>query len=155
MLLTQQGLPLTTTPYHDIAEQLGISLAQTLEIARSLQQRKIIRRIAAVPNHYQLGYRFNGMTVWNVIDEQAIHYGQQVGALPFVSHCYLRPRHLPLWPYNLFAMIHAKNQQQLEQYRIEIKQLLAPVLQNGEQPSNDMLLSQAILKKTGLRLKQS
>ena len=30
----------------------------------------MIRRIGAVPNHYRLGYRANGMSVWDVADEQ-------------------------------------------------------------------------------------
>ena len=64
----------------------------------------IIRRIGAVPNHYRLGLKANGMTVWDVADEQADELGMQIGQLDFVSHCYLRPRHLPVWRYNLFAM---------------------------------------------------
>ena len=31
-----------------------------------------------------------------------------------VSHCYLRPTY-PDWPYNIFTMVHAKNDQQVEE----------------------------------------
>ena len=48
----------------------------------------------------------NGMTVWDVEDARITELGAQVGALPFVTHCYERPRALPDWPYNLFAMVH-------------------------------------------------
>ena len=68
----------------------------------------VIRRIGAVPNHYALGYKANGMTVWDVADERIDELGERVGALDFVSHCYQRPRHLPDWPYNLFAMVHGQ-----------------------------------------------
>ena len=69
----------------------------------------IIRRIGAVPNHYRLGLRSNGMSVWNIPDRQVSELGRRVGALEFVTHCYQRPRHLPDWPYNLFCMIHGRD----------------------------------------------
>ncbi len=107
----------------------------------------IIRRIGAVPNHYALGLKFNGMTVWDVADERAAELGAKVGALSFVSHCYLRPRHLPLWPYNLFAMVHGKSREEMEAKVAEIAALL------GEAARDHAVLgSTRILKKTGLRI---
>jgi len=152
IVLTQNGLPLVESPYQVISEQLGISEAQTIEMTKSLLERGIIRRVAAVPQHYKLGYTFNGMTVWDVSDEHASEMGRKIGALPFVSHCYLRPRHLPDWNYNLFAMVHGKNADEIEQFRSQIKQILQPVLQTHNMQSNDMLTSSKILKKTGLRI---
>ena len=162
VLLTQSGLPIVAQPYQDIAQQLKISVAEVLAMTTDLKERGIIRRIAAVPNHYKLGYRFNGMTVWDVQDEYVSQFGQAVGRLPFVSHCYLRPRHLPLWNYNLFAMVHGKTEQEVQQYRIQIKDLLENAFElrndDSDQAShfktNDMLTSTEILKKTGLRLKR-
>jgi len=152
ILLTQQGLPLCAKPYHVIAEQLNISIEKTLAITKSLLQRGVIRRIAAVPNNYKIGYIFNGMTTWDIQDNKAIEYGEKIGQLDFVSHCYLRPRHLPLWNYNLFAMIHAKDAIQLEQYQVQIKEILNDILQNHQGKSHSVLTSTKILKKTGLRL---
>ena len=60
-----------------------------------MQDLGVIRRIAAVPNHYAIGYTANGMSVWDVPDEQVDELGERVGALECVSHCYRRPRHLP------------------------------------------------------------
>ena len=102
------------------------------------------------------------MTVWDVKDEDVSEFGQAVGRLPFVSHCYLRPRHLPKWNYNLFAMVHGKTEAEVQQYRTQIKDLLINVLQVRNDDSdhgvkfqtNDMLTSTEILKKTGLRLKR-
>ncbi|MBU2968946.1 Lrp/AsnC family transcriptional regulator [Pseudoalteromonas sp. C2R02] len=153
VVLTQNGLPICSEPYHKLAQQLNITVKQTLSVTSDLLDRGIIRRIAAVPNHYKLGYTFNGMTTWDIKDELAIEYGKKVGALPFVSHCYLRPRHLPKWHYNLFAMIHGKNEKEVNQYQKQIKELLKDVLQNHQGKSNDVLTSTRILKKTGLRLK--
>jgi len=82
---------------------------------KSMQDSGVIRRIAAVPNHYSLGYKANGMPVWDVPDERVSELGQKVGQLDFVSHCYHRPRYLPEWPYNLFAMVHAHNRDEASQ----------------------------------------
>jgi DNA-binding Lrp family transcriptional regulator len=162
ILLTQNGLPIIAKPFHWIAEQLSISVDDALTLTKSFQNRGIIRRIAAVPNHYKLGYKYNGMTVWDINDEQASTFGDTIGKLPFVSHCYLRPRHLPNWNYNLFAMVHGKTPQEIQHYRSQIKELLKEVLVTREDDasqsiptqSNDMLTSTQILKKTGLRLKR-
>ncbi len=162
VLLTQNGLPIVAKPYHWIAEQLSISVEEVLTLTKDFQERGVIRRIAAVPNHYKLGYKFNGMTVWDIDDEQAVKFGDAVGRLPFVSHCYLRPRHLPSWNYNLFAMVHGKTPEEIQHYRSQIKELLKEVLVTREDDasqgiptlSNDMLTSTQILKKTGLRLKR-
>lgn len=143
---TQAGLPLTPEPYQTLAEQLGLSAKEVMQRLSAMQDSGIIRRIGAVPNHYKLGYRFNGMTVWNVPDEQIDALGQQVGQLAFVSHCYHRPRHLPEWPYNLFAMVHGKTQQAVD---LQIQQI-AEILGDHNQGS-DVLYSTAILKKTGFR----
>ena len=143
---TQAGLPLTPEPYQALAEQLGLSADEVMQRLSAMQDSGIIRRIGAVPNHYKLGYRFNGMTVWNVPDDKIDTLGQQVGQLAFVSHCYHRPRHLPEWPYNLFAMVHGKTQQDVD---LQIQQI-AEVLGDNKQGS-DVLYSTAILKKTGFR----
>ena len=143
---TQAGLPLTPEPYQAIAEQLGLSAADVMRRLSTMQDSGIIRRVGAVPNHYKLGYRFNGMTVWNVPDNVIDELGQKVGQLEFVSHCYHRPRHLPEWPYNLFAMVHGKSQQEVDSKIQQIKNLLG-----ANNLGCDVLYSTRILKKTGFR----
>jgi DNA-binding Lrp family transcriptional regulator len=103
-----------------------------------------------VPNHYRLGYIANGMSVWDVDDEQVDALGTQVGALTFVSHCYRRPRHAPAWPYNLFAMLHGRSREEVERQASEIAALLGAACAGHE-----ILYSTAILKKTGLRLPET
>lgn len=146
MHATQAGLPLVPEPYQTLAEQLGLTKEDVMQRLAAMQECGIIRRIGAVPNHYKLGYRFNGMTVWDVPDGQIDELGRQVGQLPFVSHCYHRPRHLPEWPYNLFAMVHGKTQTEADQ---QIRQI-ADVLGN-QCRGNEVLYSTKILKKTGFR----
>ena len=144
---TQAGLPLCREPYRAIAEQLGLTPEEVLARLEHLLASGIIRRIGAVPNHYALGYRANGMSVWDVDDEAVSVLGPKVGALPAVSHCYRRPRHPPVWPYNLFAMVHARSRAEVETEVAAIAELLGPACRTHE-----VIYSTAILKKTGLRL---
>ena len=144
---TEAGLPLSVRPFAKLAAELGISQAEVLARFSRMLDEGSVRRIAAVPNHYALGYCANGMSVWDVPDEHARECGRRVGALPFVSHCYLRPRHPPRWRYNLFAMVHGKSRESVEAQVRQIEQLL------GErQRAHEVLYSKRILKKTGMRL---
>lgn len=144
---TQAGLPLVAKPYQAVAAQLGLPAQELMQRMADMQEAGVIRRIGAVPNHYKLGYRFNGMTVWDVTDEQIERLGNQVAELAFVSHCYQRPRHLPDWPYNLFAMVHGKTEQDAERQIAVIAALLGDYAK-----SHEVLYSTKILKKTGLRI---
>jgi DNA-binding Lrp family transcriptional regulator len=144
---TQEGLVLTPRPYDRVADQVGISVADVMARLERMLAGGVIRRIGAVPNHYALGFTANGMTVWDVADEQASILGREVGALEFVSHAYLRPRHRPDWPYNLFAMAHGRNKAEVEQKAQIIRTLLGDACRGGE-----VLYSTRIFKKTGLRL---
>ena len=144
---TQAGLPLCREPYRAVAEQLGLTPEEVLARLAHLLAAGVIRRIGVVPNHYALGYRANGMSVWDVDDGQVSVLGHKVGALPAVSHCYRRPRHPPVWPYNLFAMVHARSRAEVETEVAAIAELLGPACR-----AHEVLYSTAILKKTGLRL---
>ena len=144
---TQAGLPLTPRPYHALAEQLGLDAADVMQRMQRMLDAGIIRRIGAVPNHYALGYRANGMTVWDVADDRVDELGERVGQLDFVTHCYQRPRHLPDWPYNLFAMVHGKTREEVETKACLIADLLGEASRG-----RDILYSSRILKKTGLRI---
>jgi DNA-binding Lrp family transcriptional regulator len=146
MRATQTGLPIVPQPYHAIAKQLNLPVELIMARFAAMQESGVIRRIGAVPNHYKLGYKFNGMTVWNVPDKYVALLGEKIGKLPFVSHCYHRPRHLPDWNYNLFAMVHGKSQDEVNE-QIEI---IAKLLGDCNLGS-DVLYSTRILKKTGFR----
>ena len=146
---TQGGLPLSAQPYHAVAEALGLDAEEVMTRLRRMLAAGIIRRIGAVPNHYRLGYRANGMSVWDVADERVSELGRRVGALPFVSHCYRRPRRPPAWPYNLFAMVHGRIRAEVEAQVAEIATLLGAAARR-----HDVLYSTRILKKTGLRLRE-
>jgi DNA-binding Lrp family transcriptional regulator len=147
IVATQGGLPLDPQPYHRLAERLELPVAEVMARLQRLQDGGVIRRIGAVPNHYRLGYRGNGMSVWDVPDADIRELGRRIGALEFVSHCYHRPRHLPHWPYNLFAMVHGHDRAEVMMKVARIAELLG-----GAVRDYDVLFSSRILKKTGMRL---
>lgn len=147
IVATQGGLPLVARPYHAIAQTLGMAPEQVMARLQRMQDTGLIRRVGVVPNHYAIGYRANGMSVWDVPDDCVDELGAAVGRFEFVSHCYRRPRRLPQWPYNLFAMVHGKTREEVEQ---QVAQIAAHL--GAQARAHTILYSTRILKKTGLRL---
>lgn len=147
---TEAGLPLVPEPFAAIARKTGSDGGTVMERLGTMLSTGAIRRIGAVPNHYRLGLRGNGMSVWNIADDKADALGERIGAQDFVSHCYLRPRRVPLWPYNLFAMVHGRD-------RTEVAAKVAVIaeLAGGDCRQHAVLFSSAVLKKTGLRFVNS
>ncbi|HYG85252.1 MAG TPA: AsnC family transcriptional regulator [Azospirillum sp.] len=147
MLATQEGLPIVARPFAAVAERVGIPEAEVIDRFRRMQEMGIVRRVAAVPNHYKLGYTANGMTVWEVPLDVIDEAGQRLAALEYVSHCYRRPAKPPEWPYTLFAMVHATDRTQVEARVTEMAALLGDLARG-----HTVLYSTKILKKTGLRI---
>ncbi len=147
---TQAGLPLVVRPYEAVGASLGISGEVVRQRLQAMLDRGVIRRIGAVPNHYRMGFTANGMSVWDVDDDKVDALGERIGQLPSVSHCYRRPRRLPVWRFNLFAMLHGRSRDEVEAQAKELETILGKACH-----AHDILYSTAILKKTGLRLSES
>ena len=147
IVATQGGLPLVARPYEAIGEQLGIAGSEVTRRLQTMLDSAVIRRIGAVPNHYAIGWTANGMTVWDVADARVDELGAQIGDLDFVTHCYRRPRALPDWPYNLFAMVHGNSRDEVRAKAAVIAELLG-----SDCRASDVLFSTRILKKSGLRI---
>ncbi len=148
VMATQSGLPVVAEPYRQIAEQLEIPTQLLMDRLDAMKQDNRIRRIGVVPNHYKLGYTANGMSVWDVDDAIIDEVGEQLGKLDMVTHCYQRPRFLPEWSYNLFAMVHGHDRKEVLNKVEQMATLLG-----DKAHKHDILFSTKILKKTGLRLK--
>ena len=146
---TQAGLPLVPAPFAVVADALHIPEEELLERLARLKEAGIIRRIGAAPNHYKLGMTANGMTVWDIDDAKVDDLGAEIGAFSFVTHCYRRPRALPDWPYNLFAMVHGESRDEVLKKRDRIAAHIGEACRG-----NDILFSTRILKKTGMRLRR-
>lgn len=151
IVATQAGLPLVPRPYDALADRLGIGAEEVKARLARMLDTGTIRRIGAVPNHYALGYTANGMSVWDVADERIDELGEMIGRLSFVTHCYRRPRRLPDWPYNLFAMVHGRSRDDVQNEIGQIAALLECEFP-GACRSRDVLFSTRILKKSGVRI---
>lgn len=144
IIAIQDGLPLDKRPYRCIAEEVGITEDEAMEIVKTLQDRGVIKRLGVVPDHYALGYLYNGMTVWEIPEDEVEEIGLALAEEDYVTHSYQRPRYPPDWTYNLFAMVHGKDEEEVER-RIE-------ELQEKVGYECDVLYSTEKLKKTGIRL---
>ncbi len=151
VLAIQEGFPIVADPYETIAADLDTDPEWVRVTIKRFNEEGKIRRIGVIPNHYSLGYTENGMTVWNVPDELVGEVGPAVASLPFVTHCYERPRHEGVWPYNVFAMTHGRSEAESEK-RIEQVRERMNEFWDVDDADWDTLFSTQILKKTGIRL---
>ncbi|MGO4303509.1 siroheme decarboxylase subunit beta [Cupriavidus sp. RAF12] len=110
----EAGLPLTPFPYHALGRRCGVSPTEILCRLAQWHNTGIIRRFGAILHHRKFGYAHNAMCVWNVPDARVDAIGMRLAHVPHVTLCYRRPRRLPDWPYNLFAMVHARSQTELQ-----------------------------------------
>ena len=107
----QGDIPVSQTPYRDIADELGVSEGFLLERIAFLQANGLLKRLCAVIRHQNAGFTANAMVVWNVPSQSISETGALFAEQFFVSHCYQRDP-LPDFPYfscALYTMIHAKS----------------------------------------------
>jgi DNA-binding Lrp family transcriptional regulator len=118
--LVEHGLPITSRPYAEIAQQLNTSEQDVITRLQRLIDNGAIKRYGVVVRHKELGYSANGMVVWNVPDERVEELGICIGKYDCVTLSYRRPRRLPEWPYNLFTMVHGSSREEVTQKVAEI-----------------------------------
>ncbi|MDK1023724.1 MAG: AsnC family protein [Gammaproteobacteria bacterium] len=141
----QNGLPICTHPYAEVASQLGCSEAEVISGIAALKESALVRRFGVVVKHRRLGYAANAMVVWDVADDMIDTIGAKLATEAAVTLCYQRPRKLPHWPYNLFTMLHGKERQSVLQELGEIRQRLKIACKF------DVLFSTRCFKQRGAR----
>jgi len=109
----QKDIEVTQEPFKKSIEQLNLTYERFFEIAHELKDAGVMRRYATILNHRKAGFGANAMSVWAVPKEDGERIGKEMAEFSAVSHCYLRPSY-PNWPYNLFAMVHAKTQEECD-----------------------------------------
>jgi siroheme decarboxylase len=114
VIKTLQGdLPVVPEPYAPAATELGISQEALLEHLESMQERRALRRVAAILFHRRAGYSANGMGVWRVPDERILELGPLMASFRGISHCYQRPTYAD-WPYSVFTMAHGRSKEECD-----------------------------------------
>jgi len=109
----QKDIEVVEEPFKALTERLSLDYEQIFAIANELKEAGVMRRFATILNHRKAGFGANAMSVWAVPEEKGEEIGRQMAEFSAVSHCYLRPSY-PNWPYNLFAMVHAKTQEECD-----------------------------------------
>lgn len=107
----QGNIQLSTTPFRDIAQSVGIDQERLLSIMKQWKESGIIRRIPLILYHYKAGFKANGMCLWSVPEDQIDEFGIRIAQSPEVTHCYHRPK-ADGFAYNLYAMIHGNTWKQ-------------------------------------------
>ena len=140
------GLPLVAAPYAAVGEAVDLSETEVIARLRAMIDGGVIKRFGVIVRHHELGFAANAMVVWDIDDAEVATIGKRLAATPCVTLCYERPRRLPDWPYNLFAMIHGKDR---ESVLAKVAEINAAV-DLAERP-NDVLFSLRRFKQRGAR----
>lgn len=109
----QQDIEVISEPFKKATEKLNLSYEEFFNLAHELKESGVMRRFATILNHRKAGFGANAMSVWVVPEDKGEQIGKEMAEFSAVSHCYLRPSY-PNWPYNLFAMVHAKTQEECD-----------------------------------------
>jgi DNA-binding Lrp family transcriptional regulator len=101
----QDGLPMTLTPYADLAAKIGISTEQLLAVLKTWKYEGKLRRVGAIVNHFQMGRSVGALVAWEVPAGNIDRLGELFASFSEVSHAYQRPTSAG-WPYSLYTMVH-------------------------------------------------
>ena len=142
--LISRDIPLTKSPFRDLADRLGIDERLLLGHIRLLKKNGLMRKFSASLNHKKIGFRYNAMVVWNVPDDLIDKGGNIMASFSEVSHCYHRKK-TPCWGYNLYSMVHGKTKSEC------LKVIKKISLKIGKDIDHKALFSHKEEKKTGAK----
>ncbi len=109
----QGDMPVISEPYAPAAAELGLDQEALLDHLAAMQERGLLRRVAAILYHRRAGFSANGMGVWKVPDERIMDVGCRMAAVRGISHCYQRPTYAD-WPYSVFTMAHGRSKEECD-----------------------------------------
>src|SRR5207247_8154846 len=118
----QGDMPVTAEPYAPAAAALAMSEEDFLRHVSGMQERGLLRRVAAILYRRRAGFSANGMGVWKVPEQQIFEVGCMMAAVRGVSHCYQRPTYED-WPYSVFTMAHGRSKQECDAVLDSIEEL--------------------------------
>jgi DNA-binding Lrp family transcriptional regulator len=139
----QGDIAITERPYLEIAQKLGISEETLLEKLKGLCDRGVIRRFGATIYHQRSGFQANAMVAWKVDEDRIDEAGEKMASFNEVSHCYRRNPTVD-WPYNLYTMIHAKDEE-------SCREIARTMSIKTEINTYSLLFSRKELKKTSMK----
>ncbi len=139
----QGNIPVKQRPFLELAEAIGISEDQYLDIVKSLNDQGIIRRFGATLKHQKSGFKANAMVAWNVDETRVEEVGNIMASFHEITHCYRRDP-AKTWPYNLYTMVHGPD----ESTCYEIAKKISKAINVDDY---NLLFSKKELKKTSMK----
>jgi siroheme decarboxylase len=109
----QGDMEVAEEPYAPAAAAVDVSQQRLLEHLQAMQERGLLRRVAAILYHRRAGFSANGMGVWKVPEEQIPEVGARMACVRGISHCYQRPTYED-WPYSVFTMAHGRSKEECD-----------------------------------------
>ncbi len=110
----QQGLPLSPTPFADIAQQLGTTEAEVLRILDNLQQQGVVSRVGPVFKPRQAGA--STLAAMAVPPEELTAVAAFINRFDEVNHNYERLHRLNIW-----FVVTAPDRRRIDQVLAEIE----------------------------------
>jgi len=138
----QGNIPLCEEPYKILGDSLGIEEDEVVKRLTQMKANGQLKRISAILRHQKSGYNANAMVVFKVEKKHIEKLGDVLSQSALVSHCYER-RPNEKWPYNLYAMVHGKEIEEIESFVHQFNKTY-------EITTYDILYSQEELKKTSM-----
>lgn len=139
----QDGFKLETRPFKRVANKVGCSEEEVIEIIGKCRDDGIIRRIGAAIRPEQAGHAANALVAWDVSPEHIDEIGVALSELREISHCY--ERECPNgWNYNLFTMMHARSEE-------DLRNLVASISERFKFNGFKIYRTEKELKKTSMR----
>ena len=130
-------------PFKELGLKLGLPEEEVLETIRTLKDKGYLRRFGATLRHQLSGFTANAMVAWKVEESRVDKAGKILASFQEVTHCYHRPG-VPDWPYNLYAMIHGRSEE-------ECRALAERMSQAAGLAEYELLFSHEEHKKTSMR----
>jgi len=91
----QQDLPLSSTPFADMAERLGVSENEVLNTVNKLQESGVISRVGPVFTPNRIGV--STLAAMSIPSEDLECVARIISAFPEVNHNYEREHEFNLW----------------------------------------------------------
>jgi DNA-binding Lrp family transcriptional regulator len=120
LAIIQEPLEIELYPFQKYADKLGITVAEVLELLKKYLSAGIIRRVAGIVKHDRAGFGYNAMVAFEIDEQLCDDAGMHLSECSFITHCYKRTAY-PDWAYNVYAMIHARDEFEFNQYVESVK----------------------------------
>lgn len=143
----QDGVEIEAEPFASVAKRVGRPVEEVLSQICAWREGGVIRRFGAVLVHRRVGYRANGMAVFNLPADRVDEAGRMLAERPEITHCYSRPP-LPDFPYTLYAMIHGQSEE-------AVRSLAARLTEETGAADHVVLFSVTEFKKSPMRYFES